>query len=79
MATRYLGILATAQIRSPNRAEIVGAASGGTLAGAQSVQIVFDDTVFTSSAEGKQRLSNAVNSILDALSSGRTWPIDSTT
>lgn len=79
MATRYIGLLASALVQSPNRANIVGAASGGTLAGAQSVQIVFDDTVFTSAQEGKQRLINAVNALLDDLASGRTWPVDTTT
>jgi hypothetical protein len=62
-----------------NRANIVGAASGGTLTGSQSVQVVFDDTVFTSAQEGKQRLMAALESICNDIETARTWPIDSTT
>lgn len=78
MATRYYGLLATANPQSPNRANIVGASSGGTLAGSQSVQIVFDDTVFGSAQEGKQRLIAALDAILSELKTAKTWPIDST-
>jgi len=76
VATRYLGTTdTTASLVNSN---IVGASSGGTLAGSQKVQLVFDDTVFTSAMEGKQRLINAVTVILDRLKSAKTWPIDST-
>lgn len=76
MATRYIGHLAANLVRAPNRADIVGAASGGTLAGSQDVQIVFDDAVFTSTYEGKQRLLAAVRAILEYVEAARSWPID---
>lgn len=76
MADRYIGIVQTnPQILS---GEVVGASSGGTLAGGQVVQVVFDDTVFTSAQEGKQRLVAAVEFILAKLETAKTWPIDST-
>jgi len=77
MATRYLGIPATSQIQA-GRLTIVGAASGGTLTGSQSVQLVFDDAVFTSSLEGKQRLLNAIKAIENDIQVARSWPIDTT-
>jgi hypothetical protein len=81
MATRYIGLLASALVQSPNRANIVGAASGGTLTGSQSVQVVFDDTVFAvgNSSEGKQRLLAALEAITSDIEISRTWPIDSGT
>jgi hypothetical protein len=79
MATRYIGHLAASLVRAPNRADIVGAALGGTLAGSQDVQIVFDDTVFTSAYEGRQRLLAAILAIYNDIETGRSWPIDSTT
>lgn len=81
MATRYIGLLASALVQSPNRANIVGASSGGTLTGSQSVQVVFDDTVFAvgNSADGKQRLLAALEAIISDIEISRTWPIDSTT
>ena len=77
MAVRYFGTAQTGP-QAANRANYVGANTGGTLAGSQTVQIVFDDTVFGATAEGKQRLLDAVQTILDMLASAKTWPIDST-
>lgn len=76
MAVRYIGITAdNPQVMS---GEVVGASAGGTLAGAQVVQVVFDDTVFPATAEGKQRLLAAVELIFDRIGAAKTWPIDST-
>lgn len=75
MATRYAGILATEASPQLNRGEVVFAASGGTLAGSQSVQIVFDDAVYGSSAEGKQRLLAAIEIIEQAIETARVWPV----
>lgn len=82
MATRYIGILSTAQFgQAPSRANIVGAAAGGTLTGGQSVQVVFDDAVFATgnASDGKQRLLAAISAIVDDIEISRVWPIDSTT
>jgi hypothetical protein len=79
MATRYIGIATPAagvQVQA-GRTNIVGASSGGTLAGSQVCQIVFDDSVYGSTNEAKQRLITQVRSILDVMESARTWPIDS--
>lgn len=73
MATRYAGITGTAG--QLNRGNVVFAASGGTLAGAQTVQVVFDDTVFTSTQEGKQRLLAALDLIEHAIETARVWPV----
>lgn len=75
MATRYIGMTATGP--QLNRGNVIGAASGGTLAGSQNVQIVFDDTVFDSTLEGKQRLLAAIEVIEQALETARVWPITS--
>lgn len=75
MATRYIGSTNTAP-SAGRTSDIVGAASGGTLAGSQKVQIVFDDTVYDSTQEGKQRLVAEVEQILDCIKVARTWPID---
>lgn len=76
MATRYIGMTATGpQISSGN---VIGAASGGTLAGSQKVQVVFDDSVFGSTPEGKQRLLAAIEVIEQKIETAKTWPIDST-
>ena len=77
MATRYFGIPAANQIQMQGNL-VVGASSGGTLAGTQSVQVVFDDTVCDSTPEGKQRLMNAVQIIYDRINAAKSWPIDST-
>lgn len=75
MATRYIGI--TAEAPSAGRVGIVGAASGGTLAGSQTVQVVFDDAIFGSTQEGKQRLIAAIEKIKAAVEAARIWPITS--
>ncbi len=76
MAIRYLGTADTSP--SVTNGDYVGAASGGTLAGSQVVQIVFDDAVFTSAQEGKQRLLAAMEEIFDRVETAKSWPIDST-
>lgn len=78
MAVRYIGHLAAALVQSPERDQIVGAATGGTLAGSQDVQVVFDDAVFVSTPEGKQRLLAALDAIEGYIETAKTWPIDST-
>jgi len=80
MATRYIGIATPAAgvQAQAGRTNIVGASSGGTLAGSQVVQVVFDDTIFTSSQESKQRLLAQLETIVEAIANARTWPIDST-
>jgi len=75
MATRYFG--STAENPQILTNSIVGASSGGTLAGGQVVQLVFDDTKFTSTIEGKQRLLAAVQMIEARLETAKSWPIDS--
>lgn len=75
MATRYAGILATEASPQLNRGEVVFAASGGTLAGSQSVQVVFDDAVYGSTLEGKQRLLAALEIIEQAIETARVWPV----
>jgi hypothetical protein len=77
IATRYIGSTST-QPRGGGAADIVGASSGGTLAGSQKVQLVWDDSVFGSTIEGKQRLIAAVDAILAKLQTAKVWPIDST-
>lgn len=75
MATRYAGITAASGAPKMLRSQVVFAASGGTLTGSQSVQIVFDDTVYGSGAEGKQRLLAALRLIADAVKTARVWPL----
>jgi hypothetical protein len=82
MAVRYAGFIDTAagaQFQA-GRAQVVAAASGGTLAGSQIVQIVFDDTKFSNANGdvGKQKLICAVQEILAFLTAARSWPIDTT-
>lgn len=74
MATRYIG---TASEIIANAADVVGAASGGTLAGSQIVQVVFDDTKFGATQEGKQKLVSALEMIVQRIQSARTYPITS--
>lgn len=76
MATRYIGIDNVSPQLKGN--EVVGAASGGTLAGSQDVQVVFDDAVFGSSAEGKQRLLAALDIIRARVQTAKVWPIAAT-
>lgn len=75
MATRYIGMTATGP--QLNRGNVIGAASGGTLAGSQVVQVVFDDTVFGSTLEGKQRLIAALEVIEETIRTAKAWPISS--
>jgi hypothetical protein len=74
VATRYIGSTQGNPQVAGN--SVVGAASGGTLAGGQVVQVVFDDTVYTSAQESKQRLLAAVEVIRQRIASAKTWPID---
>jgi len=75
MATRYIGTTVTGpQVKGD---DVVGAASGGTLAGSQKAQVVFDDSVYGSSLEGKQRLLAALDIIRARISSAKVWPITS--
>ena len=76
MATRYIG--STSENPQVNMNSVIGAASGGTLAGSQSVQLVFNDAIYTSTQEGKQRLLAAIKVIETRIAGARTWPIDST-
>ena len=76
MATRYIG---TADVYPQVKGgDVVGAATGGTLAGSQVVQVVFDDSVFAATPEGKQRLLAALEVIADRIEIAKSWPIDST-
>ena len=75
MATRYMGMTTTGpQLLG---SDVIGAASGGTLAGSQNVQVVFDDAVFDSTQEGKQRLLAAMDIIKKRVEVAKSWPIDS--
>lgn len=73
MATRYIG---STSEQPRGFGDIVGASSGGTLAGGQTVQVVFNDAIYTSSLEGKQRLVAAVEIILNRIKSAKTYPVD---
>ena len=76
MTARYIGMtVAAPQVLG---SDVIGSSSGGTLAGGQLVQVVYDDTTFTSSPEGKQRLLAALGVILAKIERAKTWPIDST-
>lgn len=75
MATRYIGMTATGP--KVANGDVIGAASGGTLAGSQNVQVVFDDAVFGSTAEGKQRLLAAIDVIKARVQAAKVWPITS--
>lgn len=77
MAIRYIGIAASDGVQVVN-SDVVGAAAGGTLAGGQNVQLVFDDAVYGSPVEGKQRLMAAIEMIHSRIASAKSWPIDST-
>lgn len=57
--------------------DVIGAASGGTLAGSQNLQVVFDDAVYGSSQEGKQQLLNGLALIVARIKQARVWPISS--
>lgn len=77
MAVRYLGTTSTFP-QAGRTTDIVGAPSGGTLAGGQKAQIVFDDAVYDATNEGKQRLIGQVRTILAVLENARSWPVDTT-
>ncbi len=74
MATRYIG---TTNEHLAINSDVVGAASGGTLAGSQVVQVVFDDTKFGATLEGKQRLVAALELIVQRIQTAKEWPISS--
>jgi hypothetical protein len=76
MATRYMGITVTDGPQLVG-GDVIGAASGGTLAGSQNAQVVFDDAVYDSTYEGKQRLLNALALITARIKSAKVWPITS--
>lgn len=76
MATRYIGITSAAGPKVLG-SDVIGAASGGTLAGSQNVQVVFDDTIYTSTPEGKQRLLAALEVIEQRIEAAKVWPISS--
>ncbi len=68
MASRYVF---TTSI-DPNKYDWTHAASGGTITGASgAIELVYDDTAFTT-AEGKERLILAVESLLLNLKDGNT-------
>lgn len=75
MTASYIGIVqSNPQVLS---GEVVAAAGGGTLAGGQLVQIVFDDTTFSTNAEGKQRLLAAIDYIVKRLEAAKVYPLTS--
>lgn len=77
MATRYIGMAVTDGPQVVG-GDVVAAASGGTLAGSQNVQLVFDDTVYGSTPEGKQRLLAALKIIEARIKSAKVWPLAAT-
>lgn len=66
MAVRYVF---SASARPSNPANFTGAS--GTL------ELVFDDAVFGSTNEGKQRLIAAIDALSDRIKSTKAWPITS--
>jgi hypothetical protein len=76
MATRYAGIADTDGIQL-TESSVVFAASGGTLDASNLVQVNFDDAVFTSSQEGKQRLVAALELITRRIQMAKIWPVTS--
>ena len=76
MATRYIGIAVTDGPQVVG-GDVIGAASGGTLAGSQNLQVVFDDAVYGSSQEGKQRLLAGLDLIRKRIEAAKEWPISS--
>lgn len=75
MAVRYVF---SASARPSNPANFTGAASGGTITGASgTLELVFDDAVFGSTNEGKQRLIAAIDALSDRIKSTKAWPITS--
>lgn len=76
MAVRGVGIAATDGIQVVN-SDVVGFASGGTLDSSNVVQLNFDDAVFGSTLEGKQRLLAAIEMFKNRISTAKAWPITS--
>lgn len=75
MASRYIF---SAQSAPRAAHQFTGAASGGTITGASgTVELVFDDTVYAATPEGKARLVNAVEVLLGKIKAARVWPITS--
>ena len=74
MATRYIGMTVSDGPQLVG-GDVIGAASGGTLAGSQVVQVVFDDDVYTSAQEGKQQLLSALAIIVKRIETAKNWPV----
>lgn len=75
MASRYIF---SASKRPSNPPNWTGAASGGTITGSSgTVELVFDDSVFGATNEGKQRLIAAVDALRAKLQASKVWPITS--
>ena len=53
----------------------VGIVSGATLDSSNVVQLNFNDAVFSSSEEGRQRLIDCVDIIKDRLENLKVWPM----
>lgn len=76
MATRYAGIADTDGIQMTENS-VVFAASGGTLDASNVVQVNFDDSVFGSTLEGKQRLVAAMELLTRRIQAAKIWPVTS--
>lgn len=76
MATRYAGIADTDGIQATENS-VVFAASGGTLDASNVVQVNFDDSVFGSTLEGKQRLVAAMELLTRRIQAAKVWPVTS--
>jgi len=76
MATRYAGIADTDGIQMTENS-VVFAASGGTLDASNVVQVNFDDSVFGSTQEGKQRLVAAMELLTRRIQAAKIWPVTS--
>lgn len=77
MAVRFIGSTVT---KPQTNADFIGAASGGTLAGGQVVQLVWDDVAskFDSTQLGKDLLCAYLVWLTDRIQGAKSWPIDST-
>ena len=76
MATRYAGIADTDGIQMTENS-VVFAASGGTLDASNVVQVNFNDAVFDSTLEGKQRLVAAMELLTRRIQAAKIWPVTS--
>jgi len=75
MASRYMF---SASERPSNPNDFTGAATGGTITGSSgTVELVFDDTVYGSTNEGKMRLIAALDALKAKIQSAKVWPITS--